>query len=605
MKRNYLIYIIAVILFAAFFNAAAVSVVFSSGNYFTCGGMILDSGTVRTADEMLQKYSYEDYPQALEYFRSELDNTEIYRTAKEMLSGDLSAYIAAGRYTDSDKKTWAEDITKKTVLTDEQIRSKTAWLKYCIYRLEYTFDFDKFVDNAAEQSAEIMSASFIEKDSFAYRNAVKAGMDFHKLSGVKVSAQSDMGIMRLFEDKITDVICVLAAVVCAVFFYLNFKSEPIALLKKSSLYIAPAAVCAAIVPNYLFNMAAAEYFFGNGSLSRAVQSSELFMSYTGLLNMGALIGIRIIFKTILILTVFLLVSGTLFSGKKSAAAVIAVIFSAQIYLYNFQRGGLSKINILSALYSEKIFGKYENLNILGNAVSIQNVFMIFIAAFFILTCLFYSRQADIFTVKTVEAEEKRYYDEITRKQEEARQIRHDMSNHLRALSVLINSGDYASAEIYINEISDEINSGKIPVLLSRAAPDALIYSKIVQAERAGIEVLTDLRTDYGDRISDCDLCGIFGNLLDNAICGMAENIPSGSRKIRLTACRRHDLVCIVCENPFDAGKINNNFETTKSDRSNHGYGLKRIRRIAVKYGGDMEISAENGVFTVTVLLSVS
>ena len=605
MKRNYLIYIISVILFAAFFNAAAVSIVFSSGNYFTFGNMILDSGAVRTADEMLQKYSYEDYPQALEYFRSELYNTEMYRTAKEMLSGDMSAYLAAGRYTDSNIKTWAEDITKKNVLTDEQIQSKTAWLKYCIYRLEYARDFDKFVENAVEGSAEIMSASFIEKDSFAYRNAAKAGTDFNKLSGVKVSAHSDVGIMRLFEDNITDVICVLAAVVCAVLFYLNFKSEPIALLKKSSLYIAPAAVCAAIAPNYLFNMAAADHFFGSGSLSCAVQSSEEFMSCAGLLNMGALIGIRIIFKTLFIATVFLLAAGTLFSGKKSAAAVIAVIFSAQIYLYNFQSGGLSKINILSALYSEKIFGKYENLNILGNAVSIQNVFMIFIAAFFVLTCLFYSRQAGIFTVKAVEAEEKLYYDEITRKQEEARQIRHDMSNHLRALSVLINSGDYASAGRYINEISDEINSGKIPVLLSRAAPDALIYSKIVQAEQAGIEVITDLKTDYGDRISDYDLCGIFGNLLDNAIRGMAENIPPDSRKIRLTACRRHDLVCIVCENPFDSGKINNNFETTKSDRLNHGYGLKRIKRIAVKYGGDMEISAENGVFTVTVLLSVS
>lgn len=605
MKRNYFICIIAVILFAAVFNAAAVSVVFSSGNYFTCGGMILDSGTVRTADEMLQKYSYEDYPQALEYFRSELYNTEMYRTAKEMLSGDFSAYITAGRYTDSDRRTWAEDIAKKNFFTDEQIRSKTAWLKYCIYRLEYALDFDKFVDNTAENSEKIMSASFIGKDSFAYRNAAKTGTDFRKLSGVKVSAHSDMGIIRLFEDKLTDVISVLAAAVCAVFFYLNFRSEPIALLKKSSLYIVPAAVCAAIAPNYLFNMAAADYFFGSGSMSRAVQSSESFISCPGLLNMGALIGIRIIFKTLFIMTVFLLVSGVLFSGKKSAAAVSAVIFSAQIYLYNFQRGGLSKINILSALCSEKIFGKYENLNILGNAVAVQNVFMIFIAAFFVLTCMFYGRQAGIFTVKAVEAEEKRYYDEITRKQEEARQIRHDMGNHLRALSVLINSGDYASAERYINEVSDEINSGKIPVLLSRAAPDALIYSKIVQAEQAGIEVLTDLKTDYGDRISDCDLCGIFGNLLDNAICGMAENIPSDRRQIRLTACRRHDLVCIVCENPFDIGKINNNFETTKSDRSNHGYGLKRIKRIAVKYGGDMEISAENGVFTVTVLLSVS
>ena len=43
-------------------------------------------------------------------------------------------------------------------------------------------------------------------------------------------------------------------------------------------------------------------------------------------------------------------------------------------------------------------------------------------------------------------------------------------------------------------------------------------------------------------------------------------------------------------------------QTTKADKRHHGFGLESIRKTAQKYYGDIDISAEDGEFTLCVLL---
>ncbi len=42
--------------------------------------------------------------------------------------------------------------------------------------------------------------------------------------------------------------------------------------------------------------------------------------------------------------------------------------------------------------------------------------------------------------------------------------------------------------------------------------------------------------------------------------------------------------------------------TTKSDKQNHGYGLKSMAAIARKYGGSMKVKTEDNLFQVNILL---
>ena len=45
-------------------------------------------------------------------------------------------------------------------------------------------------------------------------------------------------------------------------------------------------------------------------------------------------------------------------------------------------------------------------------------------------------------------------------------------------------------------------------------------------------------------------------------------------------------------------------ETTKQDTLNHGYGLVNIRKVAQKYYGDIDISQEENMFTLMVMLMI-
>ena len=43
-------------------------------------------------------------------------------------------------------------------------------------------------------------------------------------------------------------------------------------------------------------------------------------------------------------------------------------------------------------------------------------------------------------------------------------------------------------------------------------------------------------------------------------------------------------------------------ETTKKDANNHGFGLANIRKVALKYYGDIDINQQENEFRLTVML---
>ncbi len=42
-------------------------------------------------------------------------------------------------------------------------------------------------------------------------------------------------------------------------------------------------------------------------------------------------------------------------------------------------------------------------------------------------------------------------------------------------------------------------------------------------------------------------------------------------------------------------------KTTKADTNMHGYGMKSIKHVVEKYGGEMSVKAENGVFNLNLI----
>ena len=104
-----------------------------------------------------------------------------------------------------------------------------------------------------------------------------------------------------------------------------------------------------------------------------------------------------------------------------------------------------------------------------------------------------------------------------------------------------------------------------------------------------------------------DIYSLVGNILDNAIEAVQQLPDEDMRVINLSVKQEFGMVRIRAENYYMGRR---NFQndlplTTKEDKLWHGYGTKSILTIAEKYGGTAEFGAENGIFTVNVLLPTS
>ena len=106
-------------------------------------------------------------------------------------------------------------------------------------------------------------------------------------------------------------------------------------------------------------------------------------------------------------------------------------------------------------------------------------------------------------------------------------------------------------------------------------------------------------------VNQFDLYSLFGNILDNAI-EAADGVGGQSKKlISVTVEERSGFIAISEKNYF-SGKLNiadGELRTTKADEKGlHGYGVRSIKLITQKYGGNVRVSAKDDIFTITVFL---
>ena len=103
-----------------------------------------------------------------------------------------------------------------------------------------------------------------------------------------------------------------------------------------------------------------------------------------------------------------------------------------------------------------------------------------------------------------------------------------------------------------------------------------------------------------------DLFSLVSNILDNAIESELKEEDRERRIINLRIVRNHDMILLDAENycryPVDVR--DNMIETTKSDKNNHGLGMRGIDYVVKKYGGDMMLSQNDNIFRVSIVLPV-
>lgn len=133
--------------------------------------------------------------------------------------------------------------------------------------------------------------------------------------------------------------------------------------------------------------------------------------------------------------------------------------------------------------------------------------------------------------------------------------------------------------------------------------DVLFTEKSLYCERNGISLSCMINGATLEFMRPGDLYCLFGNIADNALEAVTRIKDKEKRVVNIVVKSRDNMVIVQAENFFE-GRLelyDGLPVTTKDDKNYHGFGMQSMRMIVRKYGGEMIVSAEGGVFRLTVL----
>lgn len=203
--------------------------------------------------------------------------------------------------------------------------------------------------------------------------------------------------------------------------------------------------------------------------------------------------------------------------------------------------------------------------------------------------------------------EYKYYEMSVENDRKLSEIKHDISNHIQTVYSLFKNGENQRGLELINELKYRYsNVGQI-IYCDNPVVNIIISNKKKEAEEKNIDMHIKVKEQLDDiPITDFDLSTVICNLLDNAIRG-CESSEQTAQRLVVEILEKNQYLVVRVLNSCKAGmniESTDRIETTKNNSQTHGLGMPIIAGIAKKYRGDFIVSAKNGIFTATVVMSM-
>ena len=208
----------------------------------------------------------------------------------------------------------------------------------------------------------------------------------------------------------------------------------------------------------------------------------------------------------------------------------------------------------------------------------------------------YQYKADKDAAETKLELQKRYYETLEAHQYETEALWHDMRKHLEMVKALKNGNSNANSEEYIDELETQIRD--IPTIIKTSQPiiSALLMEELRKAKNENINLELDIRLKSELKVNPVDLCVLLGNLFDNAFeacCGLSAD---DTKHIEICLAQKGSAIFIEVKNPY-----NPNMEKSLR-QGKRGFGLKNIRRVVAKYGGNMDICSNSNIYRTAITI---
>lgn len=179
---------------------------------------------------------------------------------------------------------------------------------------------------------------------------------------------------------------------------------------------------------------------------------------------------------------------------------------------------------------------------------------------------------------------------------------HDLKHQIHALRKL----DKEEFEKYLCEMEGSVQIYESIVKTGNDVFDTILTEKSLYCKERQIKVCCVADGSQMDFIETIDLYAILGNAMDNAIEAVDKFAEPEKRQIDVMIYRQQNFLVMNFINPVAEKLV---YEeglpvSTKGDRKYHGFGLRSMSHFVKKYDGFLNISEEDGCFSLKIMIPI-
>lgn len=180
-------------------------------------------------------------------------------------------------------------------------------------------------------------------------------------------------------------------------------------------------------------------------------------------------------------------------------------------------------------------------------------------------------------------------------------LRHDMKHHLNELSIIAARNQDREVINYIQDMYTYFGNPHEYIKSGNNEVDSLMNYMLNKAERVLEKVEYEVNVPKELEIRLFDLTIIIGNLLENAIDAAKD---SKEKWMEVSVNFEQGMLFIRIRNSYGNAvqKQGDIYITTKKKTQEHGIGLQNVRKVVDNYKGEMQISDQNNIFDVKIIL---
>ena len=203
--------------------------------------------------------------------------------------------------------------------------------------------------------------------------------------------------------------------------------------------------------------------------------------------------------------------------------------------------------------------------------------------------------------------ERTEFNSLSETTERLRKMKHDMQIYLDAINVLAKNKKWDGLIAYTEQYRNNLANIHSAITTGNVAIDCILTAKLDYAKKHGIKTEYSIMAPEIFPLDSVELSSILGNIWNNSIEAgerLLASDPTEHPYIYFYIKPYQNMILIHIENNFDGvlkGNVNGDILSIKQGKE-HGLGIRRVKELVEKVNGILQITAENNVFSVHIMI---